>query len=1743
MGSNEIMVDVRIVRHGGPAHQKSFRDCQFHRKRCAHDICDDFQVRMTDSQWRHIAQHDDRFILYQAAVRGRVLDVTTKNSGMLASPANRIHSMDHDVCTCGELFAGGFSGWTQALRRLEAMNFKIDHRFALECDAECVMFFSKSHDFKHVFGPEDFSCLHDDLPTHVLLHADVKIGGWMHLIGCHAYDFLMMSPPCPPWSMATSAQGLMKEDGRLTLVSFGLCNLIRPKVLLFENVAAMKSHDQWSFLRDMLHWCGYNIRFSKCMNLNEVGPQNRDRLILVATLEGADLHPHIPTSWPLPVRPTLESFDAILTMEEPWSSQCRLEPDVMKMYLDPDLMPSTTHRRNLDVKRLKQDFEQYRLRFPESTFGCVMANYAYGHLLPQVNLKTMGLFGTLLVTPESIRFLSIPEILILRGGLVSCFLPKCHRTAVRMLGNAIATQHALIAICNGIAFLQGLTPFEVQEIFTEAVSRRMMASNIKWTFGNDETFFEVDELACRPTVLMHAIKDVTLKCPTEVVRIHAESGVPVLEGLKLLTGDAMPSQISLIPGGNVELRVSMPNNFVVKDSDVCLFSDVPTAIRIQLSAFHANENQSPCIVVLSQKGTFVFKREFGMNVADVISIMNQHVSVRCAFLVGILGENHPPDMICPNVVIARDFISSSDNLQVLDFIRIHVGLDEVSFHADNMAMKLCVELFQKTALDEILECLGWFLVVSAEGFVARDVSSLHLIRKPGAIALVHDDMVYFLALQMFLTRIRNWSEIGVNPTIFCRIKLWRIWVWEGYIDANVTLDHFDRVWNMICGWFGINKPWRYVVGNRTVNPSWPLHGFISPNHEGETELKVFLLLGMHGGGAPSLRSVSQVRTSETAGSFAHMADLEADSFQGAMRTALQKLVDESDRTVYADISNFLELEMTFSDDLPMMIGPYDMLRSFVDALIQSGIEKCLAFCGWLVVCHFDNIFDPVEAQILFVRKPSTPAVSIDFLRALLHASMVYLGMPKPVHEAHDAIKTKIKLWGAVIFHANLPRDCPIQDFFDIWDQAATFTGFEKVIRLVSHTGCTANPDFSLRHYSRCGPDDTTVASLSFMGAIHGGGPGVKNPANKQTFTVQQKNALATLMIAQGIDLQECVRYVDSLLKNAGPDAIEAILNQKAQTKKWEGLVRLSDALRIPIPDTSSKVDKARRKVQQKFHEQSKDLDRMLPIDLLQLQDGFLKNCDETPCVQIQKIQPNCSGVVLSSFQDAKPWLENGCQISQDELSLIVVGSCHHPISQDCQKIRVPVLLHGEPLVVSGCLHHLGAQKATISIDDQFQFPVNETQVVSVTAFADEMTSDTWNSLRKSPVKCMLQVLSQEAGDVTLLSPPWGRSFQRNGKKCDAELATSIQIHIRIEKGDLRRILKASGNAGLYCTPKTEDRKIMSDYMVIWLHQSAVEFAVSLSKVDSHCGIVRNSRGDLMNKGIRFEKADYVHAFAILKPDEKVPQIVLANHHFKIAPIPLGSTMDQVQTWISSQQWEAKPVKPLSGDCWLCVAEKRFDVVFAQWNGNPVLIRWMEDRKEHSPVILAGDMQRRQPAKKNDSLVEAAPPAASGVNDDPWGTWIANKGGTGICLASAIPKPSNAALPPRKLESPIEDRFTRHDTALQDYKQHTEQELDTLKESIARIERSIDLQNTNIQANLEMTNAEFKSIRSETASQLQALTGAFTESLRSTIASQEDQMSQQFAELKEMIMASSVSKSSASPPQKKSKKNGADDNDL
>ena len=92
-----------------------------------------------------------------------------------------------------------------------------------------------------------------------------------------------------------------------------------------------------------------------------------------------------------------------------------------------------------------------------------------------------------------------------------------------------------------------------------------------------------------------------------------------------------------------------------------------------------------------------------------------------------------------------------------------------------------------------------------------------------------------------------------------------------------------------------------------------------------------------------------------------------------------------------------------------------MLRRFIDVMIKTGMEKCLAFTGWMTACHVTSVVDPVVAEIVFFRKPSTPAVSLDLVQAFIHSALVTLAMPRLKAEANDAIKTKVKLWGVSIF--------------------------------------------------------------------------------------------------------------------------------------------------------------------------------------------------------------------------------------------------------------------------------------------------------------------------------------------------------------------------------------------------------------------------------------------------------------------------------------------------------------------------------------------------------------------------------------------------------------------------------------------------------------------------------------------------------------------------------------------------------
>ena len=101
--------------------------------------------------------------------------------------------------------------------------------------------------------------------------------------------------------------------------------------------------------------------------------------------------------------------------------------------------------------------------------------------LPDASLRQAGLFGTLLALPTGLRSLSIPEILISQTTLMSCWLPDDHRMSIKMLGNSIATPHALIGLTNALPFFhEDIAGVEAQQLSSKCLFKRMTSQNIKW---------------------------------------------------------------------------------------------------------------------------------------------------------------------------------------------------------------------------------------------------------------------------------------------------------------------------------------------------------------------------------------------------------------------------------------------------------------------------------------------------------------------------------------------------------------------------------------------------------------------------------------------------------------------------------------------------------------------------------------------------------------------------------------------------------------------------------------------------------------------------------------------------------------------------------------------------------------------------------------------------------------------------------------------------------------------------------------------------------------------------------------------------------------------------------------------------------------------------------------------------------------------------------------------------------------
>jgi DNA-cytosine methyltransferase len=169
---------------------------------------------------------------------------------------------DSEIKTCASLFSGG-GGW-----ELGAREAGLTPLWAVEYDA------------KH---PEDSAAIANAYEENVGAHVIRQSADAVDIAALISPDLLFISPPCQGYSQARNKKLPPRGDEEVGIVTVEYARILKPKVILLENVTAYRHSKTFKAIEAGLIKLGYNVRY-RLLNAADYGvPQTRKRLIMAAT--------------------------------------------------------------------------------------------------------------------------------------------------------------------------------------------------------------------------------------------------------------------------------------------------------------------------------------------------------------------------------------------------------------------------------------------------------------------------------------------------------------------------------------------------------------------------------------------------------------------------------------------------------------------------------------------------------------------------------------------------------------------------------------------------------------------------------------------------------------------------------------------------------------------------------------------------------------------------------------------------------------------------------------------------------------------------------------------------------------------------------------------------------------------------------------------------------------------------------------------------------------------------------------------------------------------------------------------------------------------------------------------------------------------------------------------------------------------------------------------------------------------
>lgn len=476
------------------------------------------------------------------------------------------------------------------------------------------------------------------------------------------------------------------------------------------------------------------------------------------------------------------------------------------------------------------------------------------------------------------------------------------------------------------------------------------------------------------------------------------------------------------------------------------------------------------------------------------------------------------------------------------------------------------------------------------------------------------------------------------------------------------------------------------------------------------------------------------------------------------------------------------------------------------------------------------------------------------------------------------------------------------------------------------------------------------------------------------------------------------KTVDQILRKVGAQKMEASL-QGTTTQQLQTLRQICKEQGIAFPTEDKEPQQAyalgTRKKIKTYQRQETNLDPSQYV----VQDGFLRNADETEAQQINTVRPQATGYCIMTAEQASSWTSANKTMSSDELALIVLGPLIGPTTLQTQSVEVPVRdKHERESLIAATVVQLGEKHIKTRLERDAAVPTKPTTVIAWTAWKDEYTEEAWQRLTRNPVEC-LQTSLKENGQEEMPST-WGRSYRNGTAPCTQDSATSVQLHSSVQTDRLEGLLMKSGFQGWYPTPKAKEGRAMQEWRVIWLTESKAEI-IRCSTEINHAGLVRNDK----TYGIRVAADKFDHAWKQLHPNKEPPSSVRTQYLYKLEPLPWGTTKEMLEKWGEAQKWGLRPIKQLGGRAWLIGTEQQKPQGILAFN-TQALIATLLPPKNAKPErqILAG---ARRPLGMPDKQKDTQP-------NDPW--------------LSNNPQRAGAQTPaqPRQIDGPVETKFKETD---------------------------------------------------------------------------------------------------------------------